>query len=49
MVVFDRLALDESLDLEHLEGKASLGACNSTESSMVTLAFCAAFATAAAL
>ena len=51
VAVFDRLALDESLDLVRLEGvcKASSGACYSTESSMVSLPFFAAFAAAAAL
>ena len=49
VAVFDRLALDESSDLVCLVGKASLGACNSTESSMISLSFFAAFAAAAAL
>ena len=49
VAVFDRLALDESSDLVRLDGKASLGVCNSTESSMVSLSFFATFAVAAAL
>ena len=51
VAVFDRLALDESLGLVRLEWvcKASSGACNSTELSMVSLAFFAAFAAAVAL
>ena len=49
VAVFDRLALDKSSDLVRLVGKASLGACNSTESSMISLSFFAAFAAAAAL
>ena len=46
---FDRLALEESLDLVRLVGKASLGACKSTESSIISVSFLAAFAAAAAL
>ena len=49
VAVFDRLALDESSDLVRLVGKASLGVCNSTESSIISLSFFAAFAVAGAL
>ena len=49
VTVFARLALDETSDLVRLVGKASLGACNSTESSIISVSFLAAFAAAAAL
>ena len=49
VTVLDRLALDESLDLVRLVGKASLGACNSTESSNISVSFLAAFDAAAVL
>ena len=45
VTVLDHLALD----LVSLVGKASLGACNSTESSIISVSFLAAFAAAAAL
>ena len=50
-LVFVRFILDDPPDVERLEGSwiASSGACISTESSMVSSAFLAAFATAAAL
>ena len=47
--VLDRLVLDDSWDLGRLVGKACLGACNSTESSIISVSFLAAFAAAAAL
>ena len=47
--VLDRLVLDDSSDLGRLVGKACLGACNSTESSIISVSFLAAFAAAAAL
>ena len=47
--VLDRLVLDDSSDLGCLVGKACLGACNSTESSIISVSFLAAFAAAAAL
>ena len=47
--VLDRLVLDDSSDLGRLVGKASLGACNSTESSIISVSFLAAFAAAATL
>ena len=45
----DRLVLDDSSDLGRLVGKACLGACNSIESSIISVSFLAAFAAAAAL
>ena len=47
--VLDRLALDDPSDLGRLVGKACLGECNSTESSIISVSFLAAFAAAAAL
>ena len=49
VTVLDCLALDESSDLVRLVGKVSLGACNSTESSIISVSFLAAFTAAAAL
>ena len=50
-LVFVRFVLDDPSDVERLEGSwiASSGACISTESSMVSSAFLAAFAATAAL
>ena len=47
--VLDRLVLDDSSDLGRLVGKACLGACNSTESSIISVSFLAAFAAAGTL
>ena len=47
--VLDRLVLGDSSDLGRLVGKACLGACTSTESSIISVSFLAAFAAAAAL